>query len=531
MRKLSLLAGACIVVGVGGAVFAQEYRGSIRGRASDPSGAVVPNVTVRVTNLGTGVSVVTPTSVEGNYQVPFLLPGDYSVSAEHAGFKRLERTGIRVTTASDVTVDLNLEIGSTSETLTVKAEPPLLNTTGSDLGQTVSTAVIRDVGASFFRNPANFVRLAPGVTGQSTGTYTSDNQTAVSISGGGGIQGGNEWIIDGVSDTVPLSAGSVVLVPTVDSVEEMKVNTTMFDASYGHSNGGAVTIVTKGGTNDLHGTAYLFERWAALYANTWSNNRNGIAKPPVDYREFGYFVSGPVYIPKLYDGRNRTFFSSWYSDDFDARDLNQTARVPTALERVGNFSQTIAKTGGNLVAIYNPFSTTVTGGKASRQPFSGGIIPSGFLNSIGTAALAALPLPNLPAAPQIGGNNWYLDKNYFVGQKQEAVRIDQYIGNNNRLFGRFSRLSRDQHADTLIEGIHQYNGSGANLDTFLQWRTSVTLSDTHTFSPTLVGSFSYGFARRVNNDSYGGYGMDPGQFHLPGIITSNQAGLSVAGST
>jgi hypothetical protein len=517
-----LFAGVLCFTFAAAAGFAQENRGSIFGRITDTSGAVIAGAQVHVTNDDTGGKVDAVSNDEGNYNAPFLAPGNYTVTAEHSGFKKVERGGIPVGIGTAVAVNLTLEVGATTETVTVSGQAPLLETAGSDLGQNVPDNYIRDVGASFYRNAANFVRLAPGVTGQSMGTYTSDNQTAVSISGGGAIQGGNEWIIDGVADTVPLSTGSVVFVPTVDAVEEMKVNTTMFDASYGHSNGGAITITTKGGTNDLHGTAYLFKRWAALYANTWQNDKNGVAKPPVNYHEWGYFLSGPVYIPKLYNGKNKTFFSTWLGDDFDTRDLNETARVPTALERQGNFSQTLARTGGGIDTIYNPFSTVVVNGKATRQPFAGNIIPANLINPIGQAAMNLLPLPNLPNAAQIAGNNWYQDANYFVGQKEEAGRLDHYFGDKNRLFGRYGRLTRDQYADTLISGVHQYNGSGANLDTYLQWRTSINLNDTYTFSPTFVGTFSYGFARRINNDSYGGYGMDPSKLGLPPVIIANQ---------
>jgi len=511
-----------IILALTAAVHAQENRGSILGRVTDPSGAVVAGAQIHVTNTSTGGKIDTVSNDEGNYNAPFLAPGTYTVTAEHAGFKNVERAGIQVGIGTAVAVNLALEVGTNTETVTIKGEAPLLETAGADLGQNVPDNYIKDVGASFYRNAANFVRLAPGVTGQSMGTYTSDNQTAVSISGGGAIQGGNEWIIDGVADTVPLSTGSVVFVPTVDAVEEMKVNTTMFDASYGHSNGGAITITTKGGTNDLHGTAYLFKRWAALYANTWQNDKNGSPKPPVNYHEWGYFLSGPVYIPKLYNGKNKTFFSTWLGDDFDTRDLNETARVPTALERQGNFSQTLARSGGGIDTIYNPFGTVVTGSKATRTPFPGNTIPANMINPIGQAAMNLLPLPNLPNPPQIAGNNWYEDANYFVGQKEEAGRLDHYFGDKNRLFGRYGRLTRNQYADTLISGVHQYNGSGANLDTYLQWRTSINLNDTYTFSPTLVGTFSYGFARRINNDSYGGYGKDPGILDLPSVIVSNQ---------
>src|SRR4051812_38100333 len=306
---------------------AQEYRGGVLGRVIDPTGAAVAGAKIRVSNVDTGVAVDTTTNAEGNYQAPFLLPGNYSVTAELSGFKTAERKDVRVPTSTQVRVDLALEIGSSTESVTVTAAAPLLETATPDLGLVMNSTVVANVPLSIYRNAANFVRMAPGVTGASIGTYSSDNQTQVSISGGGGTRGGNEFILDGVPDTVPMSTGSVVMVPSVESVEEIKVNTTMFDASYGHSNGGAVTIVTKGGTNQPHGSLYLFKRWAALNANTWSNNRFGNPKPPVDYHQWGYFVSGPVYIPKIYNGKNRTFFSTSLESDADERDLSETARV------------------------------------------------------------------------------------------------------------------------------------------------------------------------------------------------------------
>ena len=519
MRLQSI--GVVLTLGIT-SLFAQEYRGTILGRVTDPSGAVVPKAKITVINTETNTASDTTTNSEGTYRAPFLLPGTYKVVAEQAGFKKAEQPDVTVRAATAANVNLTLEVDSNAETVTVSGTPPLLETANADAGQNVPANYIANIPTSFYRNAANFARLAPGVTGQSMGTYTSDNQTAISISGGGGIQGGNEWIIDGVPDTVPLSTGSVVLVPTVDSVQEMKVNTTMFDAEYGHSNGGAITIATKSGTNDLHGTAYLFKRWAALYANTWSNDKNGVPKPGVNYHEWGYYLGGPVSIPKVYNGRNKTFFSTWLASDFDVRDLTETARVPTALERQGNFSQTIEKVGTAPVTIYNPFSTVLTNGKATRQAFPGNIIPTSMLNPTGVAVMNAFPMPNLNVAPQIGGNNWYVDSNYFVGQREVAGRVDQYFSDRNRAFVRYSRLTRDQYPDVLFPGINSVNGSGANLDTYLQWRTSVALNDTYTFSSSFVGSFSYGFARRVNHDSYGGFGLDPSKFDLPSVITDNQ---------
>jgi hypothetical protein len=500
---------------------AQEYRGTINGRVTDPSGATIAGAKVRVTNMETGVASDATTNDEGNYQAPFLLPGNYSATAEKSGFKKAVRNDIRVGTGTQVTIDFLLEVGAATETVNVTAQAPMIETSDSDLGLVMNHDYVANIAVSIYRNALNFARLAPGVTGQPAGTYTSDNQQQIAISGGGATQGSNEVILDGVPDTVPLSSGSVVYVPSVDSVEEVKVNTTMFDAAYGHSNGGAVTIVTRAGGNQPHGSAYLFKRWAALNANSWSNDRFGVAKPPLNYHQWGYFLSGPVYLPKIYNGRNRTFFSTSLERDADIRDLSEQARVPTALERQGDFSQTLSRSGTPLT-IYNPFSTVVTGGKAVRSAFANNVIPASLISPIGQAALNALPLPNLNVKPQIGALNWFEDATYAVGQRQSSVRIDHSITDRNRIFGRFSKLTRDQSPTVLIPGVHQYNGSGANIDHYLQWRTAFTVDDTHTFSPSFVGSLRYGFARRVNYEYWGGYGLDPSPFKLPAAITANQ---------
>jgi hypothetical protein len=518
MRKTTHLVPLLVLFISGASLLAQEYRGSIRGRVTDPSGAVVPGAKIKVTNLATGVVVETATNEEGNYQAPFLLPADYSIVAESTGFKNARRDDLRVPTNTHVEVDLKMELGSSSETITVRDEAPLLATSGADLGQVVSNTYVTDVVTSVYRNAINLTRLSAGITGAPQGTYTSDNMSQFSINGGGGINGGNEVIVDGVPNTVPMSGGTVVVVPTVDSVEELKVHTTMFDASYGRSNGGAVTIATKGGSNQIHGTANFFKRWAALNANSWFNNRNGVGKAPINYRLLGGFISGPVYLPRIYDGRKRTFFAVAFEDDDDVRDLPRRARLPTALERGGDFSQTLSRNGSGIVRIYDP----ATGG-AGRQPFPGSVIPSVRLDSMGKAVLAAFPLPNLPVTPQIGVENWYLDKTYRVGQRDSSVRIDHVVSDRQRLFGRFGKVTRDQNAETLIAGVQQYGGSGSDIDNYRQWRWSFTLDDTYTFSPTLVGSLRYGFTRRYNYEYWGAVGMDPKQLNVPPVILNNQA--------
>ncbi|MES2390193.1 MAG: TonB-dependent receptor [Acidobacteriota bacterium] len=536
-------------------ISSQEVRGVITGQISDPGGAVLPAAKITVQEAGTGVAIQTKSNHDGLYEVPFLLPGSYTVAVEAAGFERTVHQNIRVDSGARVTVDLTLTVGAATTTVDVPSGTPLVETTNTDISQLIPQEVVTDVAASIYRNAANFVRLAPGVTGQAEGTYTSDNQTAISVNGGGGIQGGNEWVLDGMPDTVPLSTGSIVVVPSVDSVDQMKVNATMLDASLGHTTGGAVVTVTKAGTNKFHGTIYGFGRWKGLNANSWSNDRNHVARPDVNYYQTGYFLGGPVRIPFLYNGKDRLFFASAYERDHDVRDLSETTRVPTAAETAGDFSKTLSQS-GTALTLYNPYSTTLTGTGtfSARKQFqsSGGvpiapnltpgpsygtqatgtncaIIPTSLLNPTGVGVLQTLLSesggPNIAGtADELGVNNWYADSVYIVGQSNLSERIDYVLSDKQRLFARYSLLTRDQSPTTLILGAQQYNGSGSNIDTYLQSRHAAILNDTYIFSPTLVGTLSVGFLRRVNNDSYGAFGIPaPTSWQLPGILTSNQA--------
>lgn len=550
-------------------LFAQEFRGSINGTVTDSSGHVIVGAKITAMNVETGAKTNTTSNQSGLYQIPFLLPGTYTVSASAAGFQQEKRSAIRVDTDANVTVDLSLSVGSASETITVSAGSQQLDTTDAEMGVVIPHVEIADQGVSIYRNAANFARLAPGVVGQSEGTYTSDNQTGIQINGGGGglnigansasgTQGGaNEWTLDGVPNTVPLSTGSVVAVPSVDSVAEMKVDTTMIDAAHGHTTGGAIDMVTKSGTNDLHGTAYAFGRSKGMFANTWQNDHNGSPKPPEDYTLWGYTAGGPVILPRLYHGRNKTFWFSALEKDADVRDLSETGiRIPTPAEAAGNFSATLGS-GGTPLALYNPYSTTLTGSGAfaSRSQFqcvagtttptavnSDGtqqpgvncaVIPSALISPIGQAYMSYVEAQATKigkfvpgAADKIGTSNWAADSTYQVDQLDMDERVDQVISDKQHAFIRFSRVDRNQFATPLIYGVQQYNGSGSNLDTYLQWRTSVAINDTYEFSPTLVGSFTYGFARRQNNDSYGSFGtpvssLSP-SWDLPSVLTSNQ---------
>jgi hypothetical protein len=502
-------------------LFAQDYRGTILGRITDPSGAAVPGATIEIINTDTNVTITTASNETGNYQAPFLVPGNYAVRIKQAGFKQLERQGIRVSTNSQVTLDFVLELGAAQETVTVTASAPLLVESNADLGQVISTSQISQVTVSLSRNVLFSVRLAPGITGGG-GSVTGNGAGNYTIAGGSSSVGRIEYLIDGIPNTVQQNNGGPVYIPSIDAVEEIKVHTTMFDAQYGHSNGGAINVTTRGGTNELHGTAYLYKRWAALNANSWTNNSRGLPKPPENYRQYGYLVSGPVYLPKLYDGRNRTFFSTTLENDRDARDLTREARVPTLLERRGDFSQTLNRRGGPLT-IYDPTTTVVSGGRATRQPFVNNRIPSEHLSPTGLAWLSLFPEPNRNVPAQLELYNWTATGIYSVEQPQVSARIDHHISPRQRLFGRFGRLLRDQRADFLIPGQSSFPvEGGSDLEHLIRRFYNVGVDDTVTFSPSFIGSFRYGYVRKVDTSERGALGADIAPLQLPQIIASNQ---------
>jgi hypothetical protein len=499
---------------------AQEYRGTILGRVSDPSGAVVAGASVTVRNLATNAISKVSTNEAGNYQIPFLLPGNYAVTVELSGFKKLERENVRVSTNEQVTLDFTLELGATSESIKVTGSAPLLTTANADLGHVIDNRYINMVSVSLSRNILNLKNLAPGVTGE-TGTYTSSAQANFSIAGGGSGRGRNEIIVDGMPNTT--AGGTIGFVPSIDSVEEVKVHTTMFDAAYGHSNAGAISITTRGGTNDLHGAAYLVKRFQSLYANSWNNNRLGLPRPPVEYQQWGYTVGGPVWIPKLYNGRNRTFFSTSLERDHDPRELTRQARVPTDLEKQGDFSRTINRLGGPF-AIYDPATTVVSGNTATRQPFAGARIPASRISPIGAAVLSKLPAPNSGSSTQLAAFNWALSKTYAVDQKQVGARIDHVVSDKQRLFGRIGFLDRLQNAEDLFYGATSYPGSGGtDLGSLFRRRINLSLDDTYIMSPSLVGSVRLGVLSYSSKTTVGAPGADPADLKLPDVIVANQA--------
>src|SRR3989454_9488294 len=296
-----------LIVGLApGAVFGQDFRGAITGRIADKSGAVLPGVTVTATNVATNVGSTTTTNTDGVYSILYLTPGQYTVVAELSGFKKLQRPGIEVRVGDRLTLDLSLEIGAIEETVMVTAQSPLLEMASGSTGQVIDEKRIALMPLSD-GNPFALTRLVPGVayTGDLKFSRPFDNGGTSSINADGST-GGNEFTLDGSPNMA--NGRRVAFVPPAGAVSEFKVQTATYDAADGHTAGANVNVTLKSGTNRLKGEGYYYKRSDKLSSTDFFVKKSGGSRPALGYDRFGGNVGGPVRIPGLYDGHDRTFF-------------------------------------------------------------------------------------------------------------------------------------------------------------------------------------------------------------------------------
>ena len=326
----ALLAAAFLSAG-----FAQDPRGTILGRVLDSSGAAVPGAEVRAVNDDTGVAASAKANDAGNFTMPYLLSGTYTVSCEHPGFKKWVRPGIQVRINDNVEVNIDLQIGATSETIEVTETTPLLSTAEASLGQVVDQRRVLEL-PQFAGNAMDLVHLAPGtINGTNLRLRKAGFNSApstFSTDGTGNNQA--EFSIDGVSNTYSDgTAPRVAFSPPQFAISEFKIQTSTFDAALGHTMGSTVNVSIKSGTNQLHGEMHEWFRHSALDAPTIFQNRSGQAISIYQDNRYGVSAGAPVYIPKVYNGKNKTFwFVSYEANKFGNPDSggNITSSVPTA---------------------------------------------------------------------------------------------------------------------------------------------------------------------------------------------------------
>lgn len=465
--------------------------GGISGTVKDPSGAAVPDVSVTLINPETNAHQTQVTSSAGTYAFPQVQPGRYRLEAEVRGFKKFIRSDIEINVQQQVSVDPVLQIGQTTESVEVTGETPLLQPNTSSLGQVVSNRQIADLPL-IGRNTLSLIGLTAGTQpiggfGGVPARTNAYNQGFFSTSGSQVLT--NETLIDGIPANAALF-NAPAFVPVVDGVEEFKVQTNSFSAEFGRTGGGVVNIVTKAGTNHYHGSAYEFFRNNHMDANNWFNNRAGQSLPFNNFNQYGGTIGGPLSIPGVYKGRDKTFFFFNYEGLREHRGLTQIFTIPTVAQLNGDFR------GGPT--IYDPDTTRpdpARPGQYLRDPFVNNSIPPSRFDAVAARVRSFYPAPNTVGTAS-GANNYVGNGSAPNTQDQYTGRLDHAITQKQRVYGRVSWSDVARGAvDFFGNGAGFVNPGGGGVPLNFNAR-NVSLDYTNTVTPTLLVELRYGFVRQ-----------------------------------
>ncbi len=510
---------------------AQEARGTLLGRVVDPTDAVIVDAKVEALNTDTGVRFSSTTNATGDYIVPFLIPGPYTITVSSKGFRNYTRSGIVVRQSERVTIDVAMQLGEASQTVEVSSQSPLLDTSTASMGQVVESKTILDLPIKDGM-VLMMATLTPGVTftPESAGYVRPfDTSSPSNMSIDGTRAGSNEFMVDGASN---MQRGEIAYSPPPGVVEEFKVQTATFDAAYGFMSGAAVNMTIKSGTNSPHGQIYYFMQNPVLNANKYF--RLAVGKPQFRLYRYGGSVSGPVYIPKVYDGRNRTFFMYGYEGiwSFDPSPWVVEA-VPTPAERSGDFSALLGI--NSRYQIYDPYSITpAAGGRFSRSPLANNVIPKSLIHPVAANIAALWDLPN-QAGTVDGTNNYQKGKNAQDIYWNHIVRIDHNISDKQRIYVRtnFTSLLCPENIRqnrTVGDNFYRYN-RGAAADHVYTIGPRFFLQSRYTLTRFITGYLPYqegwdlaglGFASTYINQLKG---LDSHALKFPNIAVAGYSPL------
>ncbi|HYP06949.1 MAG TPA: TonB-dependent receptor [Bryobacteraceae bacterium] len=530
-RHSPLLLAAALLAAAQIPIQAQEARGTLLGRVTDSSEAVLVGAQVSIRNADTGVRFTSVTNKTGDYIFPLLVPGSYTITVEQPGFKTQARSGVVIRVNDQVTIDMALEVGSASQTVNVSAETPLLDTSSASMGHVVDSRTILELPLKDGM-VLTMATLAPGVifTPESAGyvrPFDTGSPSTMSIDGT--RSGSNQFMMDGAPN---MQGSQVAYSPPPGVVEEFKVQAANFDASSGFMGGASINMSLKSGTNNLHGQIYYFMQNPALNADKYF--RLAVGKPQFRLYRYGGSVSGPIEIPKLYSGKNRTFFMYGYEGiwSFDPSPW-VVEGVPTAAMRNGDFSSLLAL--GSRYQIYDPYSTVpVENGRFSRQPVPGNIIPQSRINPAARAIASLWDAPNQPGTVD-GTNNYQKGKNAQDTYWNHIVRIDHNINEQQRFYVRtnFTDLQRPEnirHNNAVGDNFYRYN-KGFAVDHVATLSPRMFLNTRYTLTRFITGNdvyqqdwdlagagFSSSFINQIN-------AVDPRYLKLPNIGVSGYSSL------
>jgi hypothetical protein len=481
------------------ALFAQEFRGTISGSVTDPTGASIPAAKVTVTEEHTGTRIPTVSDSAGQYTAPFLLPGDYDIAVEAAGFKEALRKGVHVGAGDHPVIDIKLAVGDVSQSVEVTADASMVNTESATVGQAVTTKEVEELPING-RTPMMAAGLSIGVIGyaQPTLVHPFDSGGAAGWTIAGAYTQTSELLINGSPDAT--WDGRLAFSPPQDAVQEVRVKAFDTDAAFGHTAGGTLNHITKSGTNTLHGSAWEFNQPNTLTANDFFLNKAGSPRPVTHFNQYGVTAGGPFYVPHVIDTRNKLFWFFAWEGIKDGQPTAFTGTVPTDAMRTGNFA--------GLPTISDPFSGTLSGTTINRTPLAGNLIPASEMSSIAKSLLQFYPEPTVPGAVI---NNFISSPNTIDDYSNEMGRIDYNMSDKSRLFADV------RHTD-YYQLKNNYFGNVAEGSLLFRNNWGMSVDEVYTVNPTNILDVRLNFTRMNEAHDVPSAGFNPTSVGLPGYL-------------
>ena len=516
---LMTLAGS---LGLANRALGQEARATIGGKVFDDQGAVVPNEQVVVNFEDTGVKQTTATNSDGNWSVRFLIPGHYRFTVTAPGFKQAERVGIELQTADNKSIDVVLAIGTASEHITVSSEAPLIDTTSATSGTVINQKQVLELPTNS-RVVTLFAVLSPGVLQQDQNSnvfqlWSFNAASQFTVNGGTNNSRSTEFELDGMPNM--MYGGKVAFIAPPDAIQEFRVLMNAYDASIGRQAGGTVQMSFRNGTSHYHGNLFEINQNNALNANYFQANLSGSPVPQVHYNEFGGTFGGPVWIPKLYNGKQRTFFF-FASDGIRKIGLGTSLiGVPTVLERQGDFTQSYTTQLVNGQTVKFPiqvFDPNTVDANGNRTLFPGNAIPSSRLSTISQKILGFISLPNRPNDPTSNAaNNFVSNQSQPSGMNMIAVRVDHSWSDTQKSFANV------RWANSSLGGNDYFtNRATGNVEGRIP--KGVGVDHVWTISPSKILDLRFNVSRMEDNLVPENDGFDPTQLGLPASFAAKQA--------
>ncbi len=495
------------LVALTASLMAQTFTSNITGVVSDPAGAVIAGARVTLTNTATGESREVKTNSEGRFTLAQLQPSTYTLKVAQTGFREYLGTGIQLLPNQTLEANVSMATGIASEVIEVSAGGQMLDTQTANQSVTLQSREVRELPV-VARNPFALFHTQAGAVAPRTGvsgSTTDQNHNRFSINGG--RDESVRILIDGIP-VVTGDWGGLIASPGVDAVSEFQINRNVYDAQYGRTAGAVINLTTKSGTQEYHGSAFEYLRNDNLDANSFFNNRAGVRKSEFKRNQFGATIGGPIWKSRKLYG----FFG--YEGLRDSSPTTRIARVPTELERSGDFSQSF-NANGTLMTIYDPATTRPdpsNPGRFIRTTFAGNRIPADRLDPVAVAALKLLPLPTGPGTTPARLENFIAVGSNITNNNRYDTRVDWVATERYTVFGRFTKATQEGIPATLFPV-----GAETSRDAFNP-RWTVSIGNTFTLSPTFVVNLQLGGGKWTEANLSKGLGFDATTLGLPASL-------------